>query len=157
MNPIATITPNAPHAKLTQSLLSQLQPRIKVVGVPQVCSGCFSVSLLSVGQKYMACTVAPRNESNSEPASPEKVISRNSDQLSVRKDARMPIKAEPARDASVPINEIPPEAPFSTTFFKLVMMRGGCGFRTPNSVAHVSALTAARAAANPTHGTIDSG
>ena len=30
----------------------------------------------------------------------------------------MPIKAEPARAARVPISEIPPEVPFSTTFLK---------------------------------------
>jgi len=36
-------------------------------------------------------------------------------------------------------------------------MRGGFGFNTPSSVAHVSALTAASAAANPTQGRLDSG
>ena len=148
-------TPNAPHAKLTQSLSSQIQPRIKVVGVPQVCSGCFSVSLLSVGQKYMACTVAPRKESKSEPARPARVTIKNTDAESViglNREARMPIKAEPAKDASVPINEIPPEVPFSTTLVMLVIMRGGFGFSTPSSVPQVSALTAASAAAKPSQG-----
>ncbi len=63
----------------------------------------------------------------------------------------------PASDASVPNNEIPPEVPFSTRFLKSVIMRGAVGFRTPNSVAHVSALTAANAAANPAQPTMDSG
>jgi hypothetical protein len=49
----------------------------------------------------------------------------------------------------VPINEIPPEVPFSTTLVKFVIMRGGFGFNTPSYVPQVSALTAARAAAKP--------
>ena len=148
----AAITPKAPHAKLTQSLLSQVQPRMWVVGVPQVWMGYFSVSLLSLGQKYMAWTVPPMSESKREPANPEIVTSRNSDQLSVKSEARNAINAEPAKEASVPINEIPPEVPFSTTFLKSVIMRGGWGFNTPSSVAHVSALTAARDAAKPSQG-----
>ena len=108
----------------------------------------------------MACTVAPRKESNKDPASPARVTIKNVGKGSaagLSTEARIPISAEPARDANVPNNEIPPEVPFSTTFFKFVMTRGGCGFSTPNSVAHVSALTAASAAANPIHGRVDSG
>ena len=45
----------------------------------------------------------------------------------------------------------------STRLLILVIRRGGVGFRTPSSVAQVSALTAASAAANPTHGMSDSG
>ncbi len=46
----ATATPAALHAKLTQSLSSHFQPRMWMVCVPQVWSGCFSVSFWSVGQ-----------------------------------------------------------------------------------------------------------
>src|SRR5688572_9364925 len=105
----------------------------------------------------MACTVAPRNESKSEPASPEKVISKNSDQSLVNQAVGSAITEAPNSEAKVPNNEIPPEVPFSTRFLKSVIVRGGVGFRTPNSVAHVSALTAASAAANPTQPRFDSG
>ena len=105
----------------------------------------------------MACTVPPRKESKSEPANPERVINGNRNQLSVRSEARKAIKADPVNEASVPINEIPPEVPFSTILRRSVIMRGGFGFNTPSSVAHVSALTAASAAANPTQGRLDSG
>ena len=105
----------------------------------------------------MACTVPPRRESKSEPASPEIVINGSRNQLSVKSEASTAIKADPVNEASVPINEIPPEVPFSTTFRKFVIMRGGFGLSTPSSVAQVSALTAASAAANPTQGRLDSG
>lgn len=111
----------------------------------------------------MACTVAPRNESKSEPVSPERVISGKSDQLSrkgtmsVSSEARAAIRAEPAKDASVPMRETPPEVPFSTRLRKSMIIRGGVGFKTPNSVAHVSALTAASEAANPIQPMFDSG
>lgn len=105
----------------------------------------------------MAWTVAPRNESKSEPARPPKVISGNSDQFAVNNDASAAINAEPAREASVPTREIPPEVPFSTRLRKSVIMRGADGFNTPSSVAHVSALTAASEAANPIQPMFDSG
>ena len=73
----------------------------------------------------MAWTVPPSSESKSEPANPEKVISRKRDQLPVKREARNAIKAEPVNEARVPIKEIPPEVPFSTILFKLVIMRGG--------------------------------
>lgn len=154
-------TPNMPHAKFTQSLSSHFQPRMWTVSVPQVWRGCFSVSFWSAGQKYIACTVAPRKESKREPARPAIVISTKWTVVSVlrgeNKTAGSAIMAEPAREASVPNNEIPPDVPFSTRLRKTVIMRGGVGFRTPNSVAHVSALTAASEAANPIQGRIDSG
>src|SRR5215207_4687086 len=105
----------------------------------------------------MACTVAPMNESKSEPASPAKVISGKSNQLSLKRAVGNAITAEPASDARIPNNEIPPEVPFSTRFRRSVIRRGGVGFKTPSSVAHVSALTAASEAANPTQGRTDPG
>src|SRR6266498_991567 len=105
----------------------------------------------------MACTVAPSRESKREPASPAKVISGKSNQLPVNRAAGNAIMDAPNSDAKVPHNEIPPEVPFSTRFLKSVIIRGGVGFKTPSSVAQVSALTAARDAANPTQGRIDSG
>src|SRR5687768_16271115 len=110
----------------------------------------------------MACTVAPRNESKSEPARPEAVIRKKSPAVSVfsvveRKTASSAISEEPKRDAPVPHSESPPDVPFSTRFLKSVIKRGRVGFKTPNSVAHVSALTAASDAANPIQGIIDSG
>ena len=105
----------------------------------------------------MACTVAPSSESKREPPRPAREISGKSNQLPVNRAAGNAIRQAPNSDAKVPHNEIPPEVPFSTRFFKSVIMRGGVGFRTPSSVAHVSALTAASAAAKPTQGRIDSG
>lgn len=105
----------------------------------------------------MACAVAPRNESKSEPASPAKVIGKKSDQLAVNNDARAAISAEPANEASVPTRETPPEVPFSTRLRGSVIMRGGVRFKTPSSVAHVSALTAASEAANPIQPMFESG
>src|SRR6266508_320615 len=98
----------------------------------------------------MACTVAPRSESKSEPAKPAKTISGRRVQFFANHAAGSAITDEPNSDANVPNNETPPEVPFSTRFLKSVIIRGGVGFRTPNSVAQVSALTAARDAANPT-------
>ncbi len=77
--------------------------------------------------------------------------------VGLRNAARIAIRAEPKSEATVPNGETPPEVPFSTPFRKFVIMRGGVGFSTPNSVAHVSALTAASDAANPTQPRIDSG
>lgn len=105
----------------------------------------------------MAWTVAPSNESKREPASPAKVISGKSDQLAVSSDARRAMSAEPAREARVPTRETPPEVPFSTRLRMSVIMRGGDGFKTPSSVAHVSALTAASEAANPIQPMFESG
>src|SRR5512138_713725 len=105
----------------------------------------------------MAWTVAPRRESKSEPASPAKVISGKSDQLSVNSEAGKAITAAPNSEAPVPQTEMPPEVPFSTCLRRSVIIRGGVGFNTPNSVAQVSALTAASEAAKPTQGRIDSG
>ena len=65
--------------------------------------------------------------------------------------------AAPNSDASVPHKEMPPDVPFSTSFLKSVIMRGAVGFKTPSSVAQVSALTAASEAANPSQGMIDCG
>ena len=42
--------PTNAQPRLTRSLFSHFQPRICTVGVPQVCRGCFSVSLLHCGQ-----------------------------------------------------------------------------------------------------------
>ena len=67
------------------------------------------------------------------------------------------MRAEPNSDANVPNSETPPEVPFSTRFLKFVIISGGVEFRTPNSVAHVSALTAASDAAKPTQLILDSG
>src|SRR5215207_6834474 len=105
----------------------------------------------------MACTVAPRYESKSEAARPAKVTMGKSDQLSANKAASSAMMTEPKREANIPNNETPPEVPFSTRFWRSVMIRGRVGFRTPNSVAHVSALTAASDAANPTQLRVDSG
>src|SRR5215216_3370434 len=104
----------------------------------------------------MAWTVAPRSESNRDPASPAKVISGKRNQLSANQAAGSATTEAPNSDANVPNNETPPEVPFSTCFLKSVITRGGVGFRTPNSVAHVSAFTAARDAAKPTQTTIES-
>ena len=67
------------------------------------------------------------------------------------------MSAEPAREASVPIAEIPPEVPFSTGLRRSVISRGGAVFSAPSSVAHVSAFTAASAPANPIQGQSCSG
>src|SRR5688572_3594008 len=105
----------------------------------------------------MACTVAPRNESKSEAAKPAKVTRGKSNQLSANEAASSAMMAEPKSEANIPNNETPPEVPFSTRFLRSVIIRGGLGFKTPNSVAHVSALTAASEAANPTQLRVDSG
>ncbi len=60
------------------------------------------------------------------------------------------MKAAPPVAANVPYTEIPPEVPRSTGF-QDVINRGLLGLSTPSSVAHVSALTAARDPANPNH------
>src|ERR1700690_1157519 len=107
----------------------------------------------------MACTVAPSHESKSEPSRPPKITHRNPDaRLSgVRRAERAPIKPAPRRAALVPYNETPPEVPRSTGFSKLVIRRGRSGSKPPSSVAHVSALAAATAAANPGHVQINCG
>src|SRR5262245_39671154 len=102
----------------------------------------------------MAWTVAPSSESTSEPSRPLAVMSKNkcsppSDDQTAGNRA---ITAEPNRAAPVPNNEIPPEVPLSTRLPGSVIRRGGEGFNTPSSVAQVSALTAASAAANPRNG-----
>src|SRR5215216_1260325 len=105
----------------------------------------------------MAWTVAPRRESKSEPASPAQATSGKRDQLLAKRATGNAIIAAPNSDAQVPHDEIPPDVPFSTRFFKSVIRRGEVEFKTPNSVPHVSALTAASAAVNPIQGRIDSG
>src|SRR5258708_478564 len=100
----------------------------------------------------MAWIVAPSNESNSEPSNPLIEITSNIDQLipfGDRNAANMPIKAAPRNAAQVPYHETPPDAPGSTRLSRFVTTLGGVGFNTPSSVAHVSALTAASAPANP--------
>ena len=44
------MAPTSAQPTLTRSLFSHFQPRTCSVGVPQVCRGCFSVSLLHCGQ-----------------------------------------------------------------------------------------------------------
>jgi len=108
----------------------------------------------------MACTVAPNNESNSEPSKPAMVTHKKIDQSLPVGDsnaASIPMIPAPASDASVPTGEIPPDVPFSTALRKSVINLGEVGFSTPNSVAQVSALTAASEAANPSQGQVASG
>jgi len=72
---------------------------------------------------------------------------------------RMAIKATkpaPRNDARVPVKEMAPLVPFST-LLKFVINLGKPGLSTPNSVAQVSAFTAAIEAANPIQGQVSDG
>jgi hypothetical protein len=51
---VASSAPVSVHKVLTQSLFIHGQPRIRCVGLPQVCSGWRSVSFSQVGQAYVA-------------------------------------------------------------------------------------------------------
>src|SRR5258706_1917285 len=102
----------------------------------------------------MAWTVAPRNESNNEPSRPAAATATPTRQeagYGAIHTASTPISAAPASAARVPVSETAPEVPFSTSLPGFVSIRGGCGFKTPSSVVQVSALTAARLPAKPTH------
>ena len=65
--------------------------------------------------------------------------------------AKPPIKNDPKNAAKVPSIEMPPEVPFST-FLPLIIWIGDVILKTPNSVAQVSAFTAASEPANANQG-----
>ena len=64
----------------------------------------------------MACTVAPRRESKSEPVRPAREIIGKRAQLCANQAAGKAMIDAPSRDANVPNNEIPPEVPFRRAF-----------------------------------------
>ena len=102
----------------------------------------------------MACIVLPSKESNPEPNIPEIEImqyKRIGSSTGIRKMAIMATRLAPKNEAKVPTNEMAPLVPFST-FLKFVINLGGPGFSTPNSVAQVSAFTAAIEAIKPVQG-----
>ena len=97
----------------------------------------------------MTCTVAPSSESSIAPASPAAAVINKSGRVETglaNRPPASPIRAAPPSAARVPHPVTPPDDPGST-ICRVVIRRGGAGLRTPSSVAHVSALTAAMAPA----------
>jgi len=62
----------------------------------------------------------------------------------------MATSSDPEKAACVPSRLTPPDVPTST-ILPFVINRGGVRLSTPSSVAHVSALAAAREAAKAAH------
>lgn len=85
-------------------------------------------------------------ESIRDPPNPPAIAAHTASARQPASAARSAMNAAPARDAASPRSVMPPEVPVGTTFMER-MLRGFELERAPTSVAHVSAVDAARAAA----------
>src|SRR6266480_4739879 len=107
---------------------------------------CCSVSVLQMGQVYMAWRVAPRKLSKQLPTMPLKSARRGVNASDLRKPSPAQIKKPrehaPRADAAIPKSVTPPEVP-GATGLPFVIKRGDALLSVPSSVAQVSAVAVA--------------
>src|SRR5690606_24766881 len=137
-------------AKFTTSLSTKRHPRARWTGC--LCLGS-SIVRPHAAQYALYCTPAPRRLSNHMPANPATsiAIAWLIPKSSHTHAAAVPIMAAPTRPANVPYAVIPPDSPGST-IRAVSADRGTPLAQHPISVAHVSAVAAARAPARATLG-----
>ena len=148
---MATKLPIAVAMQFTTSLFIHWIPRKNCVRVPQWWI-CCSVSVLQVGQKYIAWEVAPRKLSKQLPAMPL-INARNG---AIERDLHRPLTSQkkyprehaPRAEAVIPNGVIPPEVPGAIDL-PFVIKRGGVLLSVPSSVAQVSAVAVASAPMKP--------
>src|SRR6266566_3802026 len=105
---------------------------------------CCSVSVLQMGQVYMAWSVVPRTLSEQLPTMPLKSASRGVSDLRKLSPAQIkkPREHAPRADAAIPKSVTPPEVP-GATGLPFVIKRGDALLSVPSSVAQVSAVAVA--------------
>src|SRR5437588_11936242 len=111
---------------------------------------CCSVSVLQMGQVYMAWSVVPRTLSEQLPTMPLRSASRGVSDLRKLSPAQKkdPREHAPRADAAMPRGVTPPEVP-GATGLPLVIKRGEVLLSVPSSVAQVSAVAVASAPMKP--------
>src|SRR5882762_2998979 len=147
----AAAAPTSVAAKFTPSLSSHRQPVASRTGswhtvLPR------SNRASHAGHSYLPCSVAPKTESASMPATPAATSVTNPGAMprGERPCVSPAMTAAPATPPSVSNAVMTPDVP-RVTLFPEVMRRGANGEYAPISVAHVSAAAAAMAPAAPAH------